>query len=516
MTSTADALRQVRDGARGGPARPPTAAASGASGSSFYAGMRVLPKAERQAMYAVYGFCRIVDDIADDLHGDRVSRRAELDAWRADLERLYAGAAPGRAAFLAEPVRRFALAGTDFAAVVDGMQMDVDADIRAPDMTTLDLYIDRVACAVGRLSVRVFGMDQDPGLALARHLGRALQLTNILRDLDEDAAIGRLYVPRETLERAAIVGDDPVAVVNHPNIDAAARSLLASARAEYAAADRVLAARPGGRLLAPRLMSAVYAKTLERTAAAGWRPPRSPGEARQGRAAVAGGADGDRVIGASPSPGSGDRAMTVHVVGAGLAGLRSVVTLARRGVAVEVSDAAAQAGGRCRSYFDPQLGLTIDNGNHLVLSGNTAVHAYLDDIGAGDRLSGPDAAVFHWADLRTGERWTLRPQRRPAALVGAVARPPRAGYARRRLPVAAPPHPAAARSPGRRGDDDLRRALGPADRPLPARRPEHRRAGGLGRAGRSGGARDPGQGRRGLLPAHRGPDPLDRLRGTRA
>ena len=105
--------------------------------------------------------------------------------------------------------------------------------------------------------------------------------------------------------------------------------------------------------------------------------------------------------------------MTVHVVGAGLAGLSAAVRLAKRGVAVEVSEASAQAGGRCRSYFDPQLGLTLDNGNHLVLSGNSAVHAYLDVIGARDRLAGPDKAVFHWADLRTGERWTLRPNEGP-------------------------------------------------------------------------------------------------------
>ena len=255
--------------------KSPTAAASGASGSSFYAGMRVLPKAERAAMYAVYGFCRIVDDIADDLDGDRASRRAELDAWRADLDSLYAGAPAGRAAFLSEAVRRFGLRNADFMAVIDGMQMDVDADIRAPGAAVLDLYIDRVASAVGRLSVRVFGMDEAPGLELAHHLGRALQLTNILRDFDEDAAFGRLYVPREVLDRAGIAGEDPATVVDHPQIDHAARELLSQAREHYAAADRVLHARPRGRLLAPRLMSAVYAKTLDRTAAAGWTPPRA-------------------------------------------------------------------------------------------------------------------------------------------------------------------------------------------------------------------------------------------------
>ena len=256
-------------------AAAPDAAASGASGSSFYAGMRVLPKPERAAMYAVYGFCRIVDDIADDLQGDRASRRAELDAWRADLGGLYSGGAPGRAAFLVEAVHRFGLRQADFLAVVDGMQMDVDADIRAPSEPVLDLYIDRVASAVGRLSVRVFGMDEAPGLELAHHLGRALQLTNILRDLDEDAAVGRLYLPREALDRAGIPGDDPAEVVNHAHIERAARELLDRARSHYTAADRVLRGRPRGRLLAPRLMSAVYGRTLDRTAAVGWTPPRT-------------------------------------------------------------------------------------------------------------------------------------------------------------------------------------------------------------------------------------------------
>lgn len=101
--------------------------------------------------------------------------------------------------------------------------------------------------------------------------------------------------------------------------------------------------------------------------------------------------------------------MTVHVVGAGLAGLSAAVALTRRNLQVEVSDSAAQAGGRCRSYFDPQLELVIDNGNHLVLSGNRAVKDYLAAIGAKDALAGPERAEFDWMDVRSGERWRLRP-----------------------------------------------------------------------------------------------------------
>src|SRR6202163_1079335 len=134
--------------------------------------MRILPRAQRAAMFEIYSFCRAVDDIADD-PGPREPRRAQLAQWRADIDGLYRGAAPPQLAGLASAVGTFALEREDFIAVIDGMEMDVIADIRAPDRPTLELYCDRVACAVGRLSVQVFGLEREAGLALAHHLGRA-------------------------------------------------------------------------------------------------------------------------------------------------------------------------------------------------------------------------------------------------------------------------------------------------------------------------------------------------------
>lgn len=257
------------------PKNTPAALQAQVSGSSFYAGMRVLPKAEREAMYAVYAFCRAVDDIADDQQGDRASRAEALEAWRHDIDALYAGKQPGRAELVAEAVHHFHLDKADFHAVIDGMAMDVVDDVRAPDFATLDLYCDRVASAVGRLSVKIFGMEHEEGIKLAHHLGRALQFTNILRDIDEDAEIGRVYLAREHLEQAGVDLSSPQTVAADPHLDQPARDLAKLAHDHYAAADAILKRRPKGHLIAPRLMGAVYEKILSRMEEVGWGPPRT-------------------------------------------------------------------------------------------------------------------------------------------------------------------------------------------------------------------------------------------------
>jgi phytoene synthase len=252
---------------------PQTAAATRASGSSFYFAMRILPAAQRDAMFEIYSFCRAVDDIAD---GDlpRAQRSEALAQWRRDIEALYAGAPPPALASLAQVVERFGLRKDDFLAVIDGMEMDAIEDIRAPAYEKLDLYCDRVASAVGRLSVRVFGMTEQDGIALAHHLGRALQLTNILRDIDEDAGLGRLYLPREGLAAAGITSTDPVTVAAHPNLDPACRMVVARARMHFAEAEKIMARAPRRAVKAPRIMGKAYRKILDAMAAQGFAPPR--------------------------------------------------------------------------------------------------------------------------------------------------------------------------------------------------------------------------------------------------
>jgi presqualene diphosphate synthase len=257
-------------------ASPTQESSSGqAAGSSFYTAMRILPPAQRAAMFEIYSFCRRVDDVADS-DRPRAERLIELAAWRSDVNALYAGQTPQRLAALKQPVADFDLAREDFLALIDGMEMDAFDDIRAPSFTMLDLYCDRVASAVGRLSVRVFGIEREAGTALAHHLGRALQLTNILRDLDEDAGVGRLYLPREALNAAGIQVIDPKAALRSPTLGTACAVVVERAREHFKEAQAIMARLPRRNIRAPRIMGLVYRSILDRLVARGWAAPRTP------------------------------------------------------------------------------------------------------------------------------------------------------------------------------------------------------------------------------------------------
>jgi squalene synthase HpnD len=246
-----------------------------AAGSSFYAAMRMLPREQREAMFQIYSFCRQVDDIADS-PGPRDQRLAALQQWRDDIDALYQGRPPAHLRDYVASVQQFGLERDDFLAIVDGMEMDVPQDIRAPDLATLDLYCDRVASAVGRLSVRVFGMPKEDGILLAHHLGRALQLTNILRDIDEDAEIGRLYLPKEGLADAGITSTEPLTVAADPGLPKVCAPLVELAKDHFAKSDEIMARNSRRTVRAPRIMSKYYRTILGLLVARGFANPRTP------------------------------------------------------------------------------------------------------------------------------------------------------------------------------------------------------------------------------------------------
>jgi presqualene diphosphate synthase len=245
------------------------------SRSSFYRALSILPREKREATYEVYAFCRAVDDIADD-GGPNDDRIAMLNHWREDIARLYAGGGPSELTEgLARPVQAFGLRQEDFLAIIDGMEMDVRHETLAQDWAMLELYCDRVASAVGRLSVRIFGIEGEKGRQLSHHLGRALQMTNILRDLDEDAGLGRLYLPREALAEAGIDEVDIRKVLAHPGLGQACASVVTRAKQHFAEASAVMTSCRRESVRSPRVMASVYQALLDKLVTRGWTPPRA-------------------------------------------------------------------------------------------------------------------------------------------------------------------------------------------------------------------------------------------------
>jgi len=248
------------------------------SKSSFYWAIRLLPEPKRSGVAALYLFCRLVDDIADGPLPEAEKRRL-LAAWRATP------AAPDHCPdheagqWIRWMMDRFEVDAAPLEAVVDGVAMDLAPGLVAPDMETLRLYCSRVAGAVGLALVRILGARGPDADAFAHATGEALQFTNILRDAVEDAALDRLYLPRDLLEAEGVPAA-PRAAVMHPDFPRVCARLAALADARY---DEALARaralpRPTRRALRPALvMLGVYRVLFRKMQARGWeRPGASP------------------------------------------------------------------------------------------------------------------------------------------------------------------------------------------------------------------------------------------------
>ena len=236
------------------------------AGSSFAAGMRILPRPRREAIHAVYAFCRVADDIADgDAPGTACpeARAARLDELDHEIAQVVDGRP--RTAIGAEVARardRFDLPVGEFSLLVDGMRMDAQR-IVAPSADMLGAYIRRVAGSVGLLSMRCFGAWLGPpSERFALNLARGLQLTNILRDVGEDAGLGRLYLPGHVLDAAGMPHD--LTAADHPALPRARAALGAEARAAFTAASAEIAAHRRVPLLPALMMMGPYERLLTR------------------------------------------------------------------------------------------------------------------------------------------------------------------------------------------------------------------------------------------------------------
>jgi phytoene synthase len=242
------------------------------AGSSFFRGMQqLLPHQRRKAICALYAFCCELHDVTDGA-ASRELKLTLLSHWRSEIALLYAGR-PRHAVTrgLSQAVHLYGLRSADFLAVIDGMEMGARRDIRAPSLAELDRYCECVAVAVGRLSLRIFGEQTPAGKRVASELGRALQLTNILHGIAEDARRHRLYLPRELLHGRGIFATTPSWVLAQPALADVCRDVARLADAHYAAAVEAIAACPRHKMRPAAVMLGIYRAVLDEMLARGWR-----------------------------------------------------------------------------------------------------------------------------------------------------------------------------------------------------------------------------------------------------
>lgn len=241
------------------------------SGTSFAAGMAILPKKRRQAMHAIYAFCREVDDIADDDEVSCERRRELLDDWRTEITNVFAGQAQTPIGVALEhAIGNFDLPQQEFMMMIEGMEIDANGPVIGPSWSELLTYTRRVAGSVGLLSMPAFGAPAGAAsdrFALA--LGDALQLTNILRDVGEDAQIGRIYLPRELLEKYN-VPCDPATLVSATGLADVARDVAKIADEKFMDARAELKNFDWRTVRPALLMMGVYEAYLKKMKARGW------------------------------------------------------------------------------------------------------------------------------------------------------------------------------------------------------------------------------------------------------
>ena len=238
-----------------------------ASGSSFYYSFLFLPKPQREAITALYAFCREVDDIADECHEELVAR-SKLAWWRKEIGNLYRDEPqhPVTKA-LAPAVSRYGLDEEHFHEMIDGMEMDLEQN-RYAEFKHLQLYCYRVASVVGLLSAAIFGYSNHRTLKYAHDLGLAFQLTNIVRDVGEDARRNRIYLPLDELARFGVTEDDILLGRETPEVQKLLEFQIERAESYY---DRALLELPDEDRKSQRtglIMTAIY-RTLLREIKAG-------------------------------------------------------------------------------------------------------------------------------------------------------------------------------------------------------------------------------------------------------
>ena len=230
------------------------------SGSSFYWGMKLLPEIKKRAMFSVYAFCRVVDDIADN-SGTIKSKKIKLNDWKKKIDSIYNNKKKNESILkeLKTSIETFNLEKRDFISIIDGMLMDVKKKIQFPSKTEFEIYCERVAVAVGYLSIKIFGLSGYEGKKYAYSLGMAFQLTNIVRDFREDLDMERCYIPRSKLKKYGIKGS--LSNLDKTNkIQEVLQDILKDADKFFKKADKISKNLDKKKIIASELMKQFYKK----------------------------------------------------------------------------------------------------------------------------------------------------------------------------------------------------------------------------------------------------------------
>lgn len=241
------------------------------SGSSFYYSFLFLPAERRRAITALYAFCREVDDVVDEI-SDKQLARTKLHWWHEEVERLYEGKPQHPVTLALQPhVQTFELGRAQLLDIIAGMRMDLDQN-RYLDFEGLKLYCHRVAGVVGMLAANIFGCEESAGTSIyAARLGLAFQLTNIIRDVGEDARKGRIYLPLADLQQHGVTAADIFAAKDSPRFQSLMREQAARARDVYRSAFASLPERDRRAQRPGLIMAAIYKTLLDEIEADGFR-----------------------------------------------------------------------------------------------------------------------------------------------------------------------------------------------------------------------------------------------------
>ncbi len=240
------------------------------SGTSFYWGMNLLKNEQRRAMFSIYSFCRMVDDIADSKLNKNLKLK-RLKEWKKKIHDLYKKISDG---FLERELKysisKYKLKKIDFLDIIEGMEMDINKKIVYPSRKNLELYCDKVAGAVGCLSMDVFEIRTRDSRKYAKLLGRAFQLTNILRDIHEDSLIGRCYIPRELIRKYININTNPKVLIEESKFKSVCKDLIDETERYYFLAGEISKKFDQTKLKAPKLMKAMYKEIFKKICSENW------------------------------------------------------------------------------------------------------------------------------------------------------------------------------------------------------------------------------------------------------